>query len=267
MRYRRFGRTGWNVSEIGYGMWGMAGWTGSDDKESLGSLQSAIDLGCNFFDTAWAYGNGHSEELLGKILRANKNSASAGGPDKKLYVATKVPQKNRSWPARPEFSLDESYPPDYIFEYVDRASKILGSLTLILFNFTTGKTPGSVMIGSCPPSKNCAAAERSAPLVSASTAGNPRTASAPCAPGSSTPSRSSTTSLTRIPRTNFFPRAARKTSLSSPVCPLTKARSQVRSRSTARGLRVIGAALTSSRRISKPVWSEPVPSNRFCLTA
>ena len=101
MRYRRFGRTGWNVSEIGYGMWGMAGWTGSEDKESLGSLQRAIDLGCNFFDTAWAYGNGHSEELLGGILRANENSASPGGPDKKLYVATKVPPKNRSWPARP----------------------------------------------------------------------------------------------------------------------------------------------------------------------
>src|SRR5438034_434944 len=137
MRYRRFGRTGWNVSEIGYGMWGMAGWTGSDDKESLGSLQSAIDLGCNFFDTAWAYGNGHSEELLGKILRANKNSASAGGPDKKLYVATKVPPQNRSWPARPEFSLDESYPPDYIFEYVDKSLKNIGVSTLDLIQLHT----------------------------------------------------------------------------------------------------------------------------------
>jgi len=137
MRYRRFGRTGWNVSEIGYGMWGMAGWTGSDDKESLGSLQSAIDLGCNFFDTAWAYGNGHSEELLGKILRANKNSASAGGPDKKLYVATKVPPQNRSWPARPEFSLDESYPPDYIFEYVDKSLKNIGVATLDLIQLHT----------------------------------------------------------------------------------------------------------------------------------
>src|SRR5438876_3046801 len=137
MRYRRFGRTGWNVREIGYGMWGMAGWTGSDDKESLGSLQSAIDLGCNFFDTAWAYGNGHSEELLGKILRANKNSASAGGPDKKLYVATKVPPQNRSWPARPEFSLDESYPPDYIFEYVDKSLKNIGVATLDLIQLHT----------------------------------------------------------------------------------------------------------------------------------
>src|SRR5437879_1166770 len=56
MRYRKFGRTGWNVSEIGYGMWGLAGWTGSDDAESLDALQRAVDLGCNFFDTAWAYG-------------------------------------------------------------------------------------------------------------------------------------------------------------------------------------------------------------------
>ncbi len=119
MRYRRFGRTGWNVSEIGYGMWGMGGWSGSDDTESLDSLQRAVDLGCNFFDTAWAYGNGHSEQLLGKILRANENNSAVGRPDKKLYVATKVPPKNRRWPARPEYSLDDSYPPDYIFEYVD----------------------------------------------------------------------------------------------------------------------------------------------------
>ena len=71
------------VSEIGYGMWGMGGWTGSDDAESIRSLQRAVDLGCNFFDTAWAYGNGHSEELLGWLVRNN--------PGKKLYVATKIP--------------------------------------------------------------------------------------------------------------------------------------------------------------------------------
>src|SRR5947207_8652527 len=71
MRYRKFGRTGWNVSEIGYGMWGLAGWTGSDDAESLDALQRAVDLGCNFLDTAWAYGAGNSEQILGKVLRAN----------------------------------------------------------------------------------------------------------------------------------------------------------------------------------------------------
>ena len=81
MKYRKFGRTGWMVSEIGYGMWGLAGWTGSDDEESLRSLQRAVDLGCNFFDTAWAYGAGRSERLLGQIVRANR--------DKRLYLATK----------------------------------------------------------------------------------------------------------------------------------------------------------------------------------
>ncbi|HET9993793.1 MAG TPA: aldo/keto reductase [Candidatus Acidoferrum sp.] len=137
MRYRKFGRTGWNVSEIGYGMWGMAGWTGSDDAESLAALQRAVDLGCNFFDTAWAYGNGHSEELLGKILRANKGNATAGGPDKKLYVATKSPPKNRRWPARPDYSLEESYPPDYIWEYVDKSLANIGVESLDLIQFHT----------------------------------------------------------------------------------------------------------------------------------
>ena len=69
MRYRRFGRTGWQVSEIGYGMWGMGGWTGSDDEESLRALDRALALGCNFFDTAWAYGGGKSEQLLGQAIR------------------------------------------------------------------------------------------------------------------------------------------------------------------------------------------------------
>jgi aryl-alcohol dehydrogenase-like predicted oxidoreductase len=137
MRYRKFGRTGWNVSEIGYGMWGMAGWTGSDDAESLAALQRAVDLGCNFFDTAWAYGSGHSEELLGKILRANKNNSAAGGPGKKLYAATKIPPKNRRWPSRPEYSLDDSYPPDYIFEYVDKSLKNIGADMLDLIQFHT----------------------------------------------------------------------------------------------------------------------------------
>jgi aryl-alcohol dehydrogenase-like predicted oxidoreductase len=129
MNYRRFVRTGWKVSEIGYGMWGMAGWTGSQDTESLDSLQRAIDLGCNFFDTAWAYGNGHSEELLGKILRKN--------PSKRLYTATKIPPKNRRWPSRREFSLEESYPPDYIEEYLNKSLKNIGVETLDLIQFHT----------------------------------------------------------------------------------------------------------------------------------
>jgi aryl-alcohol dehydrogenase-like predicted oxidoreductase len=137
MKYRRFGRTGWNVSEIGYGMWGMAGWTGSEDTESLDSLQRSVDLGCNFFDTAWAYGDGHSEQLLGKILRTNHGKTSCGGPDKTLYSATKIPPKNRRWPSRREFSLDESYPEKYIEEYVDKSLKNIGVETLDLIQFHT----------------------------------------------------------------------------------------------------------------------------------
>jgi len=129
LRYRRFGRAGWNVSEVGYGMWGMAGWTGSDDAESLAALQRAVDLGCNFFDTAWAYGSGHSEKLLGQILRANTG--------KKLCAATKIPPKNRQWPSRREFKLDDCYPPDYIEEYVHKSLANLGVPQIDLIQFHT----------------------------------------------------------------------------------------------------------------------------------
>jgi len=113
MQHRSFPRAKWQLSEIGYGMWGMGAWSGSEDTESLASLQRAIDLGCNFFDTAWVYGDGRSEKLLGQILRAN--------PDKTLYVATKVPPKNRAWPAAPDSTVDDSYPPDHIAEYVEKS--------------------------------------------------------------------------------------------------------------------------------------------------
>lgn len=113
MKYRKFGRTGWSTSEIGYGMWGMAGWSGSDDEESLQSLQRAVDLGCNFFDTAWGYGEGHSENLLGQLVRANQG--------KRLYTATKIPPKNFKWPSRREFTLDDCFPPDHIEEYVHKS--------------------------------------------------------------------------------------------------------------------------------------------------
>ena len=127
MNYRRFGRTDWQVSEIGYGMWGMGGWTGSDDNESLASLQLAIDLGCTFFDTAWVYGEGHSEALLGQIIRAN--------PDKKIYTATKIPPKNFIWPSKRDFTLDDCFPPDHIEEYVQRSLKNSGLDSFDLMQF------------------------------------------------------------------------------------------------------------------------------------
>jgi aryl-alcohol dehydrogenase-like predicted oxidoreductase len=108
-------------------MWGMGGWTGSDDAESLASLQFAADNGCNFYDTAWGYGKGHSERLLGELVRAN--------PDKKLYTATKIPPKNMIWPSRREFTLDETFPPDYIEQRVHESLAHAGLESFDLMQF------------------------------------------------------------------------------------------------------------------------------------
>jgi len=129
MRYRQFGRTGWQVSEIGYGMWGMGGWSNSDDGESLESLQAAVDLGCTFFDTAYAYGEGHSEKLLGQTVRGN--------PGKRLYTATKIPPMNLEWPARSDSTLKESYPPDHVEEYVHRSLRNADLQSFDLMQFHT----------------------------------------------------------------------------------------------------------------------------------
>jgi aryl-alcohol dehydrogenase-like predicted oxidoreductase len=127
MKYRKFGRTGWWVSEIGYGMWGMGGWTGSNDDESFQSLQRSVDLGCNFFDTAWAYGAGRSEKLLGRLVRAN--------PGKRLYTASKIPPRNFKWPSRREYKLDECFPPEHIEDYVHRSLENTGLRTIDLMQF------------------------------------------------------------------------------------------------------------------------------------
>jgi aryl-alcohol dehydrogenase-like predicted oxidoreductase len=113
MQYRSFGRLGWQVGEIGYGMWGLAGWSGSDDDETAAALERAVELGCNFFDTAWAYGNGHSERLLGALVRNH--------PGKELYVATKVPPKNFKWPSRRGYALDDCFPADHIRQYAEKS--------------------------------------------------------------------------------------------------------------------------------------------------
>ena len=118
MNFRQFGRMDWKVSDVGYGMWGMGSWSNSDDNESLGSLQAAVDLNCNFFDTAYAYGEGRSENLLGQIVKSN--------PSKRLYTATKVPPKNLQWPAAPDSTLMDSYPPDHVEEFVHRSLENAG---------------------------------------------------------------------------------------------------------------------------------------------
>ncbi len=127
MQYRTLGRTGWSIGEVGYGMWGMAGWTGSEDEESMRSLERAVELGCNFFDTAYAYGEGHSERLLGALMRHH--------PEKKLYAATKIPPKNRIWPSRRGFKLDDVFPPAFIREMTERSIANLDVETIDLIQF------------------------------------------------------------------------------------------------------------------------------------
>jgi aryl-alcohol dehydrogenase-like predicted oxidoreductase len=120
MNYRKLGRTGWDVSEIGYGAWGIGGkqWLGGADDESVRALRRAIDLGLNFIDTALAYGDGHSERLVGQVV---------SDTPKKIYVATKVPPKNRLWPARPGIPISDVFPYSYI---MDCAAESLDNLKL-----------------------------------------------------------------------------------------------------------------------------------------
>jgi len=117
MQNRTFGRTGWPVSEIGYGMWGMGGWTGSNDEESLASLGRAIVLGCTFFDTAWVYGHGKSEQLLGEARRRY--------PHAPIRIATKIPPKNMRWPASADTAAADAYPADHIREYTEKSLRNL----------------------------------------------------------------------------------------------------------------------------------------------
>jgi aryl-alcohol dehydrogenase-like predicted oxidoreductase len=117
MKYRKLGRTGFEVSDIAYGLWGMSGWSGSDDRESLSSLQLSTDLGCNFFDTAWAYGEGKSDGLLGETMARN-----AG---KRLYAASKIPPANDKWPALPTYKYSDVFPAEHVFKYTDLIRKKL----------------------------------------------------------------------------------------------------------------------------------------------
>jgi aryl-alcohol dehydrogenase-like predicted oxidoreductase len=131
MRYRQLGRLGWEVSEIGYGMWGIGGgpggFTGWDYDLAPRCLDEAVALGCNFFDTAWVYGRGVSEQLLGALLRRH--------PQQRLYVATKIPPKNREWPPREQDSLDDVFPADHIREYAHRSLENLGVSRIDLLQF------------------------------------------------------------------------------------------------------------------------------------
>lgn len=118
MQYRQLGKTGIEVPEIGFGAWGIGGgWGERDDKQALAALEKALELGVTFIDTALAYGEGHSERLIGEVVR---------GSGKEVLIATKVPPKNRVWPAQKGSSLAEVFPKDYVLECTDRSLTNLG---------------------------------------------------------------------------------------------------------------------------------------------
>ena len=118
MHTRTFGRLGWPVSEVGYGLWGVGGWTGSNDDESTAAIERAIALGCTFFDTALAYGNGKSEQILGSVLARHRVAG--------LVVATKIPPKNLQWPARAAYKLEDVYPAAHIRRSTETSLANLG---------------------------------------------------------------------------------------------------------------------------------------------
>lgn len=138
MKYRQLGRTRLEVSEIGFGAWGIGGkqWLGGDDNESIRALERTFDLGLNFIDTALAYGDGHSEVLVGQAVR------SAPHP---VLVATKIPPKNRVWPATPLMAMEDAYPYGYIIECTEQSLRNLGREQIDLQQFhtwTDAWTPG-----------------------------------------------------------------------------------------------------------------------------
>jgi aryl-alcohol dehydrogenase-like predicted oxidoreductase len=125
MRYRRLGRTNLQISEIGHGLWGMSGWTGSDDQQSAQALKTAAGLGCNFFDTAWAYGQGKSDSLLGELLLSNSQ----------LFVASKVPPMNGKWPASAAYNYEDVFPEQHVLNHTHLIRAALGGRAIDLLQF------------------------------------------------------------------------------------------------------------------------------------
>src|SRR6478672_11937743 len=128
MLYRTLGRTGLEVSDLGFGAWGIGGtgWVGADDDESLRALRLAIEHGVNFLDTAYSYGDGHSEQLVGAAVRESFET---------VYVASKVPPKNHQWPAPPGLPVEEAFPADWIVGCTERSLKNLGLETIDVQQF------------------------------------------------------------------------------------------------------------------------------------
>jgi len=128
VRYKRLGASEAEISEIGFGAWGIGGkqWLGGHDDESLKALRRAFDLGVNFVDTALAYGDGHSEKLVGQAVKETFH---------KIFVATKIPPKNRVWPASASTPIGDVFPYDYIIQCTEQSLKNLGLEQIYLQQF------------------------------------------------------------------------------------------------------------------------------------
>jgi aryl-alcohol dehydrogenase-like predicted oxidoreductase len=128
MERRRLGRTGLEVSEVGYGAWGIggSGWLGAKDDESLQALERALDLGVNLIDTALGYGDGHSEELVGQVVRGRAET---------VRVATKIPPKNGLWPARKGTRAEETFPAEHVRACTETSLRNLGLDTIDVQQF------------------------------------------------------------------------------------------------------------------------------------
>jgi aryl-alcohol dehydrogenase-like predicted oxidoreductase len=120
MKTRPLGPTGYRVSEIGFGAWGIGGamWRGVDDNDGRKALREAVDQGITFFDTALAYGDGHSEQLIGDVL---KDDIRAG----RVTVATKIPPMNLEWPAKASYKLNAVFPAKHIATSTEQSLKNL----------------------------------------------------------------------------------------------------------------------------------------------
>jgi aryl-alcohol dehydrogenase-like predicted oxidoreductase len=128
LKYRALGKTGLQVSEIGYGAWGIgkAAWIGANDDESIKALNRSIELGLNFIDTAIGYGEGHSERLVGQVVRDHSD---------KIYVATKIPPKNYQWPARAGVPAEETFPAEHVIASTEQSLRNLGLDTIDVMQF------------------------------------------------------------------------------------------------------------------------------------
>lgn len=134
MNYRPFGRHGFNCSEIGFGAWAIGGsWGAQADADSVAALNRALDLGCNFIDTAAGYGDGRSEKLIAQVLRER----TAAGRKERVFVATKTPPADGIWPPSPYCKADERYPEAYLRANVATRLANLGAAKLDLLQLHT----------------------------------------------------------------------------------------------------------------------------------